>query len=84
MAALTQDDLKQLIAAMTQACVTSISDAMTQVIQETKRTDLVKGHIDHRAIGGPPDWDSANEALFLEWQIKVQAWLVNQDPRAIA
>ena len=71
MAALTADDLKQLISAMTQVCATSISEAMSQVIQETKRVPHVKGHIDHRAIGGPPDWDSTNEAYFLEWQIKI-------------
>ena len=76
MAVLTQDDLKQLIAAMT--------EVVTTAIQETKRTDTTKGHIDHRAIGGPPEWDSAKEENFLEWQIKVQAWLVNQDPSAIA
>ena len=48
MAALTADDLKQLISAMTQVCATSISEAMSQVIQETKRDPPVKGHIDHR------------------------------------
>ena len=84
MAALTADDLKQLISAMTQVCATSISEAMSQVIQETKRDPPVKGHIDHRSIGGPPEWDSSNETQFTEWQIKVQAWLVNQDARAIA
>ena len=59
MAALTQDDVKQLI--------TTITEAITQVIQQTQRTDVVKGHIDHRAIGGPPEWDSAKESQFLEW-----------------
>ena len=82
MAALTQEDLRQLMEAMTQAS-TAMTQAMTQIMQETKR-DSAKGHIDHRAIGGPPEWDSANETHFLEWQIKVQAWLVNQDARAIA
>merc|ERR1711888_320540 len=45
---------------------------------------IPKGHIDHRSIGGPPEWDSSNETQFTEWQIKVQAWLVNQDDCAIA
>merc|ERR1712240_475684 len=74
-----QEDLRQLMAAMT----TAMTQAVTQIMAETKR-DPAKGHIDHRAIGGPPEWDSTNEAHFLEWQIKVQAWLVNQDGRALA
>ena len=79
MATLTQDDMRQLMEAMTHGISTAMTQAMTQIIQETKR-DPIKGHIDHRSIGGPPEWDSASESQFLEWQIKVQAWLVNQDP----
>ena len=82
MAALTQDDLRQLMTAMTEAS-TAMTQAMTQIMAETKR-ESTKGHIDHRSIGGPPEWDSSNEAHFQEWQIKVQAWLVNQDGRALA
>ena len=82
MAVLTQDDMKAMMDAMTKAS-TAMTAAMNQIMHEVKR-DTSKGHIDHRAIGGPPEWDSTNEANFLEWQIKVQAWLVNQDPHAIA
>ena len=82
MATMTPDDLRVLMEAMTNGISTAMTRAMTQIIQETKR-DPIKGHIDHRSIGGPPEWDSACESQFLEWQIKVQAWLVNQDARAI-
>ena len=59
MAALTQDDLRQLMTAMTEAS-TAMTQAMTQIMAETKR-ESTKGHIDHRSIGGPPEWDSSNE-----------------------
>ena len=37
-----------------------------------------------QALGGPPEWDSArDEGAFMEWHVKVKAWLTNQDDRAL-
>ena len=37
---------------------------------------------DNKAIGGPPDWNSnQDEAGFVEWRIKMKAWLNNHDGR---
>ena len=39
--------------------------------------------VDHKAIGAPPEWDSATEEnRFTEWHIKIKAWLTNQDEQA--
>ena len=41
------------------------------------------GKIDTKSIGVPPEWDSMKEEDFQEWNIKIKAWLVDQDPRAL-
>ena len=80
---MTPEDVRQLMTAMTEAMTQVVTQTVTQVMAENKK-ESTKGHIDHRSIGGPPEWDSSNEAHFQEWHIKVQAWLVNQDARALA
>ena len=45
--------------------------------------DKKEGKIDTKSIGGPPEWDSMKEEGFQEWNMRIKAWLVNQDPRAL-
>ena len=54
-----------------------------KLIIDAMQTKDEKGRIGSRSIGGPPEWDSSNESSFQEWQIKIQAWLTNQDSRAL-
>ena len=62
---------------------------IAQLMAKNKRNlaeQLMKtkgGKIDTKSIGGPPEWDSMKEEGFQEWNIKIKAWLVNQDPRAL-
>ena len=36
-----------------------------------------------KSIGGPPEWHSSqDEAGFMEWHVKMKAWLNNHDGRA--
>ena len=38
---------------------------------------------DTKSIGGPPEWHSnQEEAGFVEWNVKIKAWLNNHDSRA--
>ena len=60
--------------------------ALVGILGELKSERTFGGkanNIDRKSIGGPPDWDSAQEHGFTEWQIKLTAWLVNQDERAM-
>ena len=42
------------------------------------------GRGDIKSLRGPPEWDSTREDPgFVEWHIKVKAWLSNQDERAL-
>ena len=61
----------------------SVLPLLAQTVQELRKSPDQRGRIDHRALGAPPEWDSAKEDAFLEWQIKLKAWLVNQDSQAI-
>ena len=72
---LSKEDLAEVMQA--------VLPMMAQMVQEIRKTPDHKGRIDHRALGAPPEWDSAKEDGFLEWQIKLKAWLVNQDAQAI-
>ena len=72
MAAMTDETFK----AMTAAIAQSVVQAITTLNMKTNK-------IDHKAIGGPPTWDSSKEDGFLEWKLKLEAWLVNQDERAM-
>ena len=41
------------------------------------------GRMDPKAMGGPPEWNSGQEeAGFVEWHIKIKAWLNSHDARA--
>ena len=74
--AINEETLQRLMAGMTQA----ITQAMAAVMQQPMG---MNGKIDSRAIGGPPEWDSGkDESQFMEWHVKVKAWLGNQDDRA--
>ena len=55
--------------------------AMIGIMEKSQGS--TSGGIDRKSIGGPPEWDSTQEHGFLEWQIKLTAWLVNQDERAM-
>ena len=64
-----------------QAAAGLILPLLTDLVREMRR-DEQGGRIDHRAMGGPPEWDSTKDEGFREWSIKLQAWLVNQDSKA--
>ena len=76
---MTPEQIHSLMNAM----LPMITNAMSTVVKELRKDDTPRGRIDHRALGGPPEWDSQKEEGFREWQIKLQAWLVNQDPNAL-
>ena len=60
-----------------EAIVQAVTTAMT-VHQQTG-----SGRMDTKAIGGPPEWNSSQEeAGFVEWHIKIKAWLNSHDGRA--
>ena len=64
------------------AVVTAIAQAVAVAMQSTNQQNHKTSH---NALGGPPEWDSAkDEAGFTEWHVKVKAWLVNQDERALS
>ena len=77
--ALTAADIQALVSAIVQPMLTQ----MMQIVTEARQTEEKKGRIDHRSIGGPPEWDSTMEESLQEWHIKLQAWLMNQDSRAL-
>ena len=65
------------------AVVTAIAQAVAVAMQASNQHNGNKSN--HNALGGPPEWDSGkDEAGFTEWHVKVKAWLVNQDERALA
>ena len=82
----TLADMQALIQSMMQgwqqSTQTMISENNKAMI-ELMKTREAKGRIDIKSIGGPPEWDSTKDEAFLEWQIKIKAWLVNQDARAL-
>ena len=66
------------------AVVTAIAQAVAVAMQSTNPNGNANKHNIH-ALGGPPEWDSGkDEAGFTEWHVKVKAWLVNQDERALS
>ena len=63
------------------AVISAIAQAVTVAMQASKESG---GRAHHNALGGPPEWDSArDESAFMEWHVKVKAWLTNQDDRAL-
>ena len=70
------------MATLDPAVITAIAQAVTVAMQATQTGG--GNRADHKALGGPPEWDSAkDESGFTEWHIKVKAWLTNQDDRAL-
>ena len=66
--------------ALTEEMIQAIAQAVTLAMNQTKQG---AGRIDTKAIGGPPEWDSTKEETqFMEWHVKIKAWLTNQDERA--
>ena len=63
----------------------SVIAAIAQAVAVAMQSTQTSGHrADHRALGGPPEWDSSkDESRFVEWHVKVKAWLTNQDDRAL-
>ena len=72
MANMTEETFKTMTAAIAQS-----------VVQAITALNMKPGKIDQKSIGGPPTWDSTKEEGFLEWKLKREAWLVNQDERAL-
>ena len=69
------------MATLDPAVISAIAQAVTVAMQATHTGG---NRADHKALGGPPDWDSGkDESGFVEWHIKVKAWLTNQDDRAL-
>ena len=69
------------MATLDPAVISAIAQAVTVAMQATHPGG---NRADHKALGGPPDWDSGkDESGFVEWHIKVKAWLTNQDDRAL-
>ena len=65
------------------AQLAQILSANTEAILEKLLKVSSGSKVDKQALGGPPEWDSTKEDGFQEWNIKVKAWLVNQDARAL-
>ena len=83
-------DLQALVSTIVQPMMTQMNNQnaqlasqIAQLVSDMKQTGEKKGRIDHRSIGGPPEWDSGKEESFQEWHIKLEAWLMNQDGRAL-
>ena len=91
MAALSAEAMSQLAQVMAQTVAQAVTQSQGPLLQTLQgalegwskpRDD--KGRIDSRSIGGPPEWDSNKEEnAFTEWQLKLKAWLGNQDERAL-
>ena len=72
------------MATLDPAVITAIAQAVTVAMQAMQQGQQGAGRIDYKAIGGPPEWDSSrDENGFVEWHIKIKAWLTNQDDRAL-
>ena len=64
------------------AVISAIAQAVTVAMQASNQSGNKSSY---QGLGGPPEWDSAkDEAGFTEWHVKVKAWLVNQDDRALS
>ena len=69
------------MATLDPAVISAIAQAVTVAMQATQTGGNKPSH---QAQGGPPEWDSAKDDTgFVEWHIKVKAWLTNQDDRAL-
>ena len=74
MATFTDDTLQRLSVIIAQSIVQAQGPMMTQILEGMARTTETKGRIDYKSIGAPPEWDSSkDDAMFLEWQIKLKA-----------
>ena len=83
MATMTDETFKAMTAAIAQTIVQAQMPMFNALIDGLKPMNMKSGKIDQKSIGGPPEWDSAKEEGFLEWKLKLEAWLVNQDERAL-
>ena len=64
------------------AVISAIAQAVTVAMQASNQSGSKNVY---QGLGGPPEWDSGkDEAGFTEWHVKVKAWLVNQDERALS
>ena len=76
MAHLNDEAFKTMTAAIVQATTQSVVQALAALNGKPSK-------IDQKSIGGPPTWESTKEEDFLEWKLKLEAWLVNQEERAL-
>ena len=54
-------------------------DAIVHAVTTAMTMQQGVNKVDTRAIGGPPEWHSnQDEAGFVEWHIKIKAWLTNR------
>ena len=67
------DQITALVSAIIQPLMAQMTSQVQQIVSDIKHSDVKKGRIDHRSIGGPPEWDSSKEETFKEWVIKLQA-----------
>ena len=59
-------------------------DAIVHPVTTAMTVQQSGGKADSKAIGGPPDWNSnQDEAGFIEWHIKMKAWLNNHLMQAL-
>ena len=66
--------------AIDQDTIDAIVHAVTAAMTAQQQSG---GKIDTKASGGPPEWNSnQEESGFVEWHIKIKAWLTNQDGRS--
>ena len=68
MSHMTDEAFKAMTAVIVQATTQSVVQAMAALNTKTNK-------IDQKSIGGPPTWDSSKEEGFLEWKLKLEAWL---------
>ena len=66
--------------AIDQDILDAIAYAVTAAMSAQQKTGA---KMDNKALGSPPEWNSnQEESGFVEWHIKLKAWLTNHDSRA--
>ena len=72
--------LVRLAMAIDQDILDAIAYAVTAAMSAQQKTGA---KMDNKALGSPPEWNSnQEESGFVEWHIKLKAWLTNHFSRA--
>ena len=58
-----------------------LAENTRNLVEQLMKTEGRK--IDTKSIGGPRSGTQSRRKGFQEWNVKIKAWLVNQDPRAL-